>query len=227
VNGDGNFALFDCNLVRCATGRRCSNLREFLDALRTVPDRVLEHHMMRCPLEDHFELHEFPNDFALWCWDALGDHLLAEQLGLADPYGLPTIAALREELVNAVEERLWGMEVVPWCRPGLSLHMVESRLVAYDTGERITTPAALMEGIGRMSTRSLYYHVHEARRRTRGESDDFTLWLTGIGAEPSLVARIRAVDFYFLNLTQLRQALLDAFQQRTEQASAIPRSTTT
>lgn len=30
------FALFDCSLSRRATGRACLNLRELLDALRTV-----------------------------------------------------------------------------------------------------------------------------------------------------------------------------------------------
>jgi hypothetical protein len=39
---------YDCSLARCATGRSCSNLRELLDAVRTVPEAVLEHHMMRC-----------------------------------------------------------------------------------------------------------------------------------------------------------------------------------
>ena len=65
------FCLFECSLVRRATGRVCVNLRDLLDAIYTVPDGVLEHHMMRCALEDHFELHEFPNDLARWCWDAL------------------------------------------------------------------------------------------------------------------------------------------------------------
>ena len=35
------FVLFDCGLVRCASGRVCSNLRELQDALRTVPDAEL------------------------------------------------------------------------------------------------------------------------------------------------------------------------------------------
>jgi len=52
-----------------------------------VPDAVLEHHMMRCALEDHFELHEFSNDLARWCWTFLGDNVLGEQLGLVDPIG--------------------------------------------------------------------------------------------------------------------------------------------
>ena len=141
-------------------------------------------------LEDHFELHEFPNDLARWCWTVLGDNVLGEQLGLIDPYRQPSMAALRAALVNVIEDRLWGLDHVPWCRPGLELHLIESRLIAYDTGERIATPAALLEAIERMSPRSLFFHVHDARRRTAGQSDDFSLWLEQGGAEPSLVADV-------------------------------------
>jgi hypothetical protein len=116
-------------------------------------------------------------------------------------------------VLNAIEDRLWGLDRVPWCRPGVELHLVESRLVTYDTGERIPTPTALAEAIERMSVRSLFYHVHEARRRSGGATDDFSLWLETVGAEPSLVARIRGIDFYFLNLSQLRQELVQVFRQ--------------
>jgi hypothetical protein len=167
---------------------------------------------MRCALEDHFELYEFPNDLARWCWSCLGDQILGEQLGLMAPYREPSTAALRATLLNAIEERLWGLERVPWCRPGLELHLVESRLVTYDTDERIPTPTALAEAIGRMSVRSLFYHVHEARQRSGGATDDFSLWLETAGVESGLVARIRGIDFYFLNLGQLRQELVQAFR---------------
>ncbi|MBI3462184.1 MAG: hypothetical protein HY000_03865 [Planctomycetes bacterium] len=221
MNSVEPFVLFDCGLARCALGRRCSNLRELQEAVRTVPDAVLEHHMVRCALEDHFELYEFPNDLARWCWEALGDQVLAEQLGLVDPYRHESIPSLRSVLVDAIEDRLWRLERVPWCRPGLELHLIESRLIAYDTGERIPTPAALCETIERMSPRSLFYHVHEARRRTAGRSDDFSAWLEQFGAEATLVARLRAVDFYFLNLTQLRQTLVEAFRQSTAEPNPV------
>ena len=113
---------------------------------------------------------------------------------------------------------------MPWCRPGLELHLVESRLIAYDTGERIVTPAALVEAIERMSSRSLFYHVHDARRRTAGQSDDFSLWLEKCGAEASLVATLRGIDFYFLNLSQLRQALIEAFRHYVAEAPPVARS---
>src|SRR5437762_11145876 len=172
------FALFDCSLARRAVGRSCSNLRDLLDALRTVPDTVLEHHMMRCALDDHFELYEFPNDLARWCWDALGDRLLAEQLGLVDPYQHPSMASVRSALVNMIEDRLWGLERVPWCRPGLELHLASSRIVAFDTGERLPTLAALAQALPRFSSRSLFYHVHEAMRRSGVNNlDDFSTCL--------------------------------------------------
>jgi hypothetical protein len=199
-------------------------LRELLEKLRMAPDAVLEHHMMHCTLENHFELHEFPNDLARWCWSVLGDHVLGERLGLVDPYRQPSMAALRAALVNAIEDRLWDLDHVPWCRRGLELHLVESRLIAYDTGERIFTPASLLEALARMSPRSLFFHVHNARQRTGGVTDDFSLWLEQSGADARLVGALRGIDFYFLNLRQLRQALIEAFQHYVAGAPPVARN---
>ena len=96
---------------------------------------------------------------------------------------------------------------------GFELHLVASRVVAYDTGERIPTPAALAEAVERMSLRSLFYHVHEARRRTAGADRRFLALAGRARSQSALVAGIRALDFYFLNLNQLRQELLGLFQQ--------------
>jgi hypothetical protein len=207
------FVLFDCSLSRRATGRVCSNLRELQEAIRTVSDGVLEHHLVRCALEDYFELYEFPNDLARWCWEGLGDHGLGEQLGLIDPYRYSSIADLRMDLQNIVEDRLWSTDRVPWCREGLELHFVESSLLAFDTSERFNSPAMLTEALERMPLSSVYFHVHEARRRTNNQADDFSSWLEKAEANPAIVARLRALDFYFLNLQQLRQEMLIAIRQ--------------
>ncbi len=49
--------------------------------------------------------------------------------------------------------------------------------------------------------------MHEAYRRNG--VDDFSMWLERIGAPRELIDRIRAIDFYFLNLNQLRQQLVE------------------
>lgn len=203
-----SFTLFDCSLVRLATGRSCTNLRELLDALRTSPVSVLEHHLLRCPLEDHFELYEFPNDLARWCWDALGERQLAEELALVNPY-MTGVKELRTLLINKLEDRLWALDRVPWCRPGFELHLLESRLISFDTGERFATLASLAKALQGMSRRSLFFHVHEAHARR--EVDDFSAWVEHNDGPSELIQRIRGIDFYFLNLNQLRRQLLDAF----------------
>lgn len=218
------FCVMDCSLVRCATGRVCFNLRDLLEAVRTVSDAVLEHHLMRCALEDHFALYEFPNDLARWCWAALGENIVGEQLALIDPYQVPPGTSLRALLISAIEDRLWDEIRVPWCRPGLELHLIESRLIAYDTGDRVVTPTALRDAIERMSLRSLFFHVHEARRRTGGQTDDFSIWLEKLGADASLVSALRGINFYFLNLSQLREALLEAFQHYVAEAPPVARN---
>jgi hypothetical protein len=199
----------------------CGNLRELFEALRVVPDAVIEHHIFRSALEDHFELYEFPNDLARWSWDALGDHMLGEQLGLIDPYRHPSTQAVRDALLEVIEERLWDLDRVPWCRPGLELHLVESRLVAYHTGQSFETAVAMAESLGRLPLRSLYYHVHEARRRTAGQTDDFSQWLENGGADAALVENLRKIDFYALNLSQLRTAIQEVFQSHLAMDPAL------
>ncbi len=210
------FRLYDCGLVRQASGTACGNLRDLLNAVRSASDGVIEHHMMRCVLENDFELHEFPNDFARWCWNALGDHALGEELGLIDPYRHATIPALRATLEETIDRQLWTTEATYAARAGLELHLVESRLVAYDTGERIATPQALLEALPALPVRSLFYHVHEARRRTEGRTDDFSAWLESSGADPELVAALRRIDFYFLNLHELRDKLTVTLRRHLE-----------
>jgi hypothetical protein len=93
VGSSEPFALFDCTIALYAMGRSCTNLREPLEVVRTGSDATLEHHMMHCALDDHFELHEFPIDLARWCWDGLGDDALGEQLALIDSYKGATAAS--------------------------------------------------------------------------------------------------------------------------------------
>ena len=96
-----------------------------------------------------------------------------------------------------------------------------SSVIAYDTGERFATPAGLAASVPTMPRRSLFYHFHEARRRSAERIDDFSLWLEQYGADPPLVAKLRAIDFYFLNLNQLRREIIEAFRQYLPEPEAV------
>ena len=204
-----HFAVFDCSLARRAVGQSCSNLRELLTALRNVPDNVLEHHMLRCPLEDHFELYEFPNDLARWCWDALGDHVVGEQLGLVDPYRHPShvgpaCQTRGDYRKSAVDYR----NVCRGAAPGSELHLWPA-CGGLRYGQHITTPVELAEAITEFA-RSLFFHVQKPTPHGRAV-DDFSHWLAQYGRTHRWSTNCGTIDFYALNLSQFATGLMDVF----------------
>ena len=201
------------------------NLRELLEAIRIVPDAVLEHHMMRCALEDHFELYEFPNDLARWCWTALGDNVLGEQLGLVDPYrqpdhGGPARDAGQRDRGPAVGP---GSRALVPPRPGTAPDRVAPDRLRHGRADRhaggpagghrahVAAVAVLPRPRGAAAdggaSRRFLALAGEVRRRRR------RWWRP-----------LRAIDFYFLNLSQLRQALVEAFRHYLAEAPAVPRT---
>ena len=143
------FAVMDCSLVRCATGRVCSNLRELLEAVRTRAGRGpgASHDALRPG--GPFRTARVSQRLGPLVLDGPGRQRAGRTTGPGRPLPAAVDRGPAAALVNMIEDRLWGLDRVPWCRPGLELHLVESRLIAYDTGERIATPAALLEAIER------------------------------------------------------------------------------
>ena len=150
----------------------------------------------------------------------------AKNWAWSTPISTHPSSSLRSALANVIEERLWDVDRISWCRPGLELHLIESDVIAYDTGERFPTPAALAESLTRLPLRALFYHVHEARRRSAGRSDDFSDWLEQYGADAALVAKLRGIDFYFLNLSQLRDEIIEVFRQSLPEPEVVMTLTT-
>ena len=91
---------------------------------------------------------------------------------LLDPYQHSPMSEVRAAIVNAIEERIGGMERVPRCRAGLELHLVVSRRFAFDTGERIPAPVALAEGLQMdrpsIGSRAITHRSYPDRRRRGG-----------------------------------------------------------
>lgn len=201
------FVPCECDLTRTGAGRSCRSLQDLLDAVLEMPDPVLVHHMMRAALVDRFDPPEFPNDFATWCWQALREHALSETLGLIDPYLAASPAELRREVAEPIERHLHGLEHVATCDTGCELHLEASRLIVHRAGPPITDIGELATAMPTLSTRAIFLHVHEARRRTQGRTDDFTAWLEASDGPADLIRAIRRLDFHFLRLGQLRDTL--------------------
>jgi hypothetical protein len=206
------FAVIDCAMLSIATGVSAQNLRELRDRLRSVPASSLYFHFWGAHLRPGFDEPEYGNDFALWARHGLSDLALAERLSVIKPPSFGDLEALREELVEVVEQRLYEREIVPWAPADQEFHFLRSTLVVLDTGTRLETPEALGAALPRLSPSSLFYHFIDALRRPPEGTDDFRAWLSGFGDRyAGLIERLAEIDPYFVTLTRLGQELTQAF----------------
>jgi hypothetical protein len=206
------FAVQDCALAAIATGKRAQNLRELRENLITIHPGSIYYHFWGGLLRPRFDDPEYHNDFAIWSRYALQDAVLAERLGIIDPTEFADLESLRQELVEVVEERLDGLELVPWSKPDKQFYFVRSQIVVFDTHRRIERPEELAQTVPLMSLGSIFLHFIDARRRTPERIDDFSAWIgscfEGYG---DLYASLAKLDPFFSGLSELRKELVKVF----------------
>ncbi len=208
------FEVKDCALLLKMSGLLpAMNLRELRDRLAVCGENVLYHHFCETTLRPTFDDPDYRNDFAVWSKLYLGDRVLAERLGILDPYAYASMDELRAAVLEIIDDRLGESAIVPWVRKGDEFLFREATTVVFDTGDRIEEPRDLAAGIQRMTNGSVYYHFLEALRRPPVGMDDFSAWLAERGpeSEPHIRA-LRAIDIQFHSLSHLRRELVRALR---------------
>jgi hypothetical protein len=208
------FAIKDCALIAIATGRKAQNLKEFRDHLLAVDSSSLYYHFWGGLLHAGFEEREYGNDFAEWVRHSLHDTRLAERLAVIDPGDFTDLEAMRQELIDVVEERLDEIEVLAWAPVDRQFHFIRSQTVVFDTHCSARDPDQLAAIIASLSASSIYYHFIDARQRLPDAEDDFRVWLAAWGDRyREIRERLAAVDPYFLSLYELRDRVAAIFTE--------------
>lgn len=204
-----NFEIRDCALLARMSGLPAAlNLRELRERLAVCSTNVLYHHYCETPMASSFDNPDYRNDFAVWVKLHLGDRVLAERLGIIDPYLIATEEELRVLTLDLIDERLSELPFVPSAPPGSEFYLMESTTVVFDTGRTIDHPRDLPAAILSMTSSSVYFHFLEAHRRHPDGLDDFSAWLIDCqpGHEDEITA-LRTTDFTFYTLSELRGEL--------------------
>ncbi|MGB7630328.1 MAG: DUF5752 family protein [Candidatus Deferrimicrobium sp.] len=205
------FEVKDCALlIRMSGLPPAFNLRELRERIAACSDNVLFHHYCETTLRATFDNPDYRNDFAVWSKLYLGDRVLAERLGILDPYAFPSLGELRAATLEVIDERLGELTMIPWARPGDEFFFMEATTVMFSTGIRISHPCELADAIRKMTNGSIYFHFLEARRRTPLGKDDFTAWLLENedgGRNRPYIEALYSIDFHFHTLPDLRKEL--------------------
>jgi len=209
------FEVKDCALLMRMSGLPpAMNLRELRDRIAICDEDVLYHHFCETTLRPMFDDPDYRNDFAVWSKLYLGDRVLAERLGILDPYSVGGMEELRAAVIEIIDDRFGELTMVPWVRSGDEFLFRQSTTVVFDTGERIGDPKDLHSAIRRMTNGSVYYHFLEALRRPPVGKDDFSAWLLDAGEEFKPYLNIlESIDFQFHSLAHLREDLAKALRQ--------------
>lgn len=209
------FEVKDCTLITRMGGVQAAvSLRELREGVARCPLECLFHHFCETQLRPTFDDPEFSNDFAVWAAKHVRDRILAERLGVINPYEFDNLEQLREVVLEVVDDRLSEVGHHQFAPAGEDFRFMRAVTVVFDVGIQLRTPDDLVTRLPQFSTSSIYYHFVEARRRTETRLDDFSNWLAGFGAgtEPLLDA-LHGIDFYYLTLRELKDALLEAVCQ--------------
>jgi hypothetical protein len=207
------FMLKDCALITLATGVRAQTLKEFRDGLQRVPVVSIYHHLWGRLLRPQFDEPEYNNDFSSWAYRGLHDKLLAERLSMVIPTDFNNLEDVRQELLEAVEQRLDESELIFWASADEQFHFLQGQIVIFDTGRRLEDPADLLRLLPELSTGSIFYHFIDARQRTASRCDDFSAWVQTFGPPgEELAERLCGIDPYFSSLKEIRHLVQNLFQ---------------
>lgn len=204
------FEVKDCALItRMAGVDTALNLRELRERLRICPVECLFHHFCETVIRPGFDDPEFRNDFAVWAARQLRDRVLAEKLGIINPYLYGNLEDIRQLAIDIIDEHSAELPNIPWVKRGNDFRFMRAVTVVFDTNVKLETPGQLKDAINQMNRSSLYYHFVDARRRNDKRLDDFTIWVGSFGTEFNyIVTALAKVDFYFMNLSDLKDHLI-------------------
>jgi len=208
------FEVKDCALItRMAGVDTAINLRELRERLRICPLECLFHHFCETAIRPGFDDPEFRNDFAVWAARQLRDRMLAEKLGIINPYLFKDLEDLRQTVVDLIDEHAAELPNIPWVKKGNDFRFMRAVTVVFDTRLSLANPGELIDAIKEMNSSSLYYHYVDARRRNDEKIDDFTIWLRTFGpGNEHLMEALANVDFYFMNLAELKRQLIKSLE---------------
>ena len=186
------------------TGRRATNLAELLEHVRRVPGASIFYHTHYLYVTQHFIPPRFYNDFAAWVSEALLERRLAEKIGAIDLLSVVSIRELRERIAGEIElhieETQGKLRDAP---PGEEFHFCEVKSFVYPNGIVAHTVPEFFLFLPAISNACLHFHIFGSRLRLDQPTNDFSVWLNGMG-ETKLARAIDDLNPYAVSLDELK-----------------------
>lgn len=207
------FRFFECFALTTLTGRKASNIIEFVEILKTASPEAIFHHMHQYFLKPHAVMPEFPNDFAVWVSECLSEPLLAEALANVNPFEFSNIEDLRAELLRIIDDYITSYPAPRPVLPGREFMFNEGITLVFPTGLEASKIHDFLQRLKEVDCSSIYFHFYESRLRLGRPTDDFSEFLATSLERPGVAARIKSLDPYMYSTEVLRDKIVKLIEE--------------
>jgi len=202
--------------LRESTSLKARNIREMASVIKNVPGSVVYYHT-----HVFFEQHQFlspepPNAFAYWATYTLGDMILGEKLGSINISQYHTIRALREKIIEVLEEHLFNAQEIRNAAEGEEFDFIKTRSFIFPLPSVVTDLREFVEALKTVNLYSVYFHIFAARLRLEKGINDFSNWIDKSLGFDKLAEKIDTLDPYTYTLSGLRDKIIDLIQKSPE-----------
>jgi hypothetical protein len=191
-----------------ATTLTASSLPQLLTGVTLAPTLSLFYH-----LHHHYFVHPevlppYPNEFAHWVGEVLGNGVVAEQLANVNLARAPTLPDVRREIAVLLAQYLSRQEAGPRAPRGREFIFCRPWFVVLPSGRRAATPHAFLAVLRELEYASVAYHLFAPKVAPQGARNDFARWFAawGYGA---LAAQLDSFDPYLNSLHDTRSYLAE------------------
>lgn len=190
---------------------RASSLAQLLTGVTLAPDVSIFYHLHQRFFMDPDRLPEFPNDFAAWADQSLGEAVVAERLANLSLSRSLDLAMVRREISILLAEHLERNGNPHHVRPGLEFIFRKPRLVGFGSGRHAETPQQFAKVLKTIDSDSIGYHLFTPKTAPGQVANDFAAWFKARGYE-SLAQQLDAFDPYLNSLEDNRAYVLELIE---------------
>lgn len=194
-------------------GRKAGTVAELLDGLRRVDGLAVFHHTYHFLYEHQYAFRQPPSDFAYWVGAILLDHGLAERLAGVNPVEFPTLEALRDRLIEVIEEHRKTHDCQTHAPDGMDFFFTRSNSFVVRTDHVATDLPSFLAALEKVSIGSIYHHMFEARLWREEGRNDFSIWLERELGLKVAAWRIERLEPYLMTLEEIRKRTLDILKE--------------
>lgn len=204
------FQFYTSIVLKELTSKRARSLKELAEMIKEVPGSVIYYHT-HLYLQRHQSFSpEPPNAFAYWVSNVLGEYKLGEDLAAIDICEFSTIRELREKIITTIESHMFETKApLRYAPEGREFDFIKARSFVMPTGLTARNLKEFAEILDKITIRSIYYHIFEARLRLEKGVNDFSFWM-GTSANAAEVAGvISSLDPYSFTMEGLRRRIIN------------------